>query len=223
MAEEAQGSLTLDQELEALKTPPAADTPSLSPETTPPVEPPVGETPAPEAKPLEEQLKEIPDETPPETPKLTDSQQQILSTFETPEAAKEAQTNASYYQELNTALVSGNYDLVDQMFAPEAHEGYLNHIYEKHITEWVDRWIAEKEGSAPIHTGLKAMQNRIAQLEAERQREKQGQSSQQQQQRQVETNKAFSSHLESLFDKINFSAADRRWVASDITARIAQD
>ncbi len=228
MADEAPAQLTLDQELEALapakETPPAAVAiPAVSPDTDHPTgEPPAGES---EVKPLEEQLKEIPDETPPETPKLPEAQQKILDTFKTPEEAQEASRGNAIYKELDTALASGNYDLVDQLFAPEAHEGYLNHIYEKYVQsgEWVDRWIAEKEGTVPVHTGLKQMQNRIAQLEAERQREKQGQTTHQQQQRNAETNKAFSGHLESLFDKISFSEKDRRWVAADITNRIAQD
>ncbi len=230
MADESQGQLTLEQELEALapakETPPAATpvVPAPNPEQATPGEPPVGETP-PEVKPIEEQLKEIPDETPPETPKLTDTQQQILSTFETPEKAQEAKTHAGYFDQLNDALVSGDYATVDQMFAPEAHEGYLNHIYEKYVKsgEWVDRWIDEREGKAPVRPEIKQLQQQIAALQAERQREKQGQTSQQQQQRNTETNKAFTTHLESLFDKINFSAADRRYVAADITNRIAQD
>lgn len=225
MADEVQAELTLDQELEALKTPAAAvpPVPDSAPET-PSVVPPSGE-PAAEVNPLEEQLKAIPDETPVETPKLPEAQQKILDTFTTPEAAQQAQTEAGYFQELNSALVSGDYNRVDQMFAPEAHEGYLNHIYEKYVKsgDWVDRWIAEKEGTAPVHSGIKQLQAQISALQAERQREKQGQTSQQQSQRNAETNKAFSTHIESLFDKINFSAKDRRWVAADITNRIAQD
>ncbi len=230
MAEESQGELTLDQQLEALapakEAPPAASAvvPPPAAEQATPGEPPVGE-PADAVKPLEEQLKEIPDEPTPEPSKLTDTQQQILSTFETPEQAKQAQTEAGYFQELNSALVSGDYARVDQMFAPEAHEGYLNHIYEKYVKsgDWVDRWIAEKEGTAPVHSGIKQLQAQISALQAERQREKQGQTTHQQQQRNAETNKAFSNHLESLFDKISFSEKDRRWVAADITNRIAQD
>ncbi len=223
MAEETQGALTLDQELEALKAPAEAapSVPESAPET-PSAVPPAGE-PAAEVNPLEEQLKAIPDETPVETPKLPEAQQKILDTFTTPEQAQQAQTEAGYFQQLNAALVSGDYATVDQMFAPEAHEGYLNHIYEKHITEWVDRWIAEKEGTAPVHTGLKQMQNRIAQLEAERQKERQQGQTQQQQQRSAETNKAFTSYLDSLFDKINFSPADRKPVAALFTTAIAQD
>lgn len=225
---------SLEQELSTFLNPPAdKSAPSgdtATPEAASPSELPAPETkeeaPAAEPSDIDKKLAEIPDA--PEVKEeakspLTDIQQQILAAFPNPETATQVVTESGYFQQLNTALQNNDFETVEQMFAPEALEGFKEHFYQKYATEIVDRWIAEKEGTAPVQKGMSALERKIAQLEQRlAERDNAAVKETQQAQRQRLTSE-YNTHLNSVFDRFNFSPADRRYVAADITDQVSRD
>lgn len=231
--------VTLEQELESLRPAMPAPAPSdqaQAPATapTPPATPEALAPEAPKAEPtLEDKLKALDDGTPPtpETPKLSPAQEQILKIIPTPEVAQQMSEMVSGYQALSGALERHDFDTFERMVTgwnPAVWDSLLEHVYQKHLggnkeSEWVGRWIAEMEGNAPMHQGMTALQRQVAQLQAKLDQREQQETSQSQQARTRAIQADYNRHLESLFDKIEFSKDDRRWVANDIKARVEAD
>ncbi len=217
---------TTEQQLETLfKETPDETAIEVTPEAAAPTP---EAAPTPQPTDIEAKLNEIPDA--PEVkedakPTLTADQQQILAAFPTPEVAKQVQTESGYFQTLNTALAQGDYETVEQMFAPDALEGFKEHFYKKYVAsgELVDRWISEKEGNPQVSRAVTAQEQRIARLEAQLAERHQNETKQSQQQQQAQLQKSYNDHLTGVFDKFNFSAADRRYVAADVTAKVSAD
>lgn len=225
---------TLEQELaKVMETPHAEgnDEPKSvaatgAPETASSPEPPA--TPEVPSE-LDQKLAEIPDA--PEVkedeakPQLSETQQQILAAFPTPEAAKQVVVEAGYFQELNGALQKGDFDSVEQMFAPEALEGFMEHIYQKQVVKgnWVERWIQDKEGNPTVNSGLSRLEREIESLKAKLAEKDQTTSQEAQKAQRTQLQKAYHDHLASVYDRIGFSPEDRRWVTADITSAISAD
>lgn len=232
------GEQTLDQQLEAILS---SDAPASAsgkgttpkPDTKPPVAtspPAADQTPAGEADPLEEALKAIEDEKPEEkqVPAISDEQQQILRAI--PDAATAANLYGvvQNYSNFTNAFESGEYAKVQGMFEawnPAAFDGFLEHIYAEKVAsgEWVDRFIAEQEGTGKQHQGMKTLERKIQNLESQLNQRTQGTQQAQKQTQEQQSFAAYNTHVNALFDQIKFSAADRRWVANDLNARIVSD
>lgn len=238
MAEEtAVAEQTLEQELTtflnpqdgtATEKPAEVLTQPPSPETKPSesAEKPPEEGKAPESD-IEAKLKEIPDapEVKEEKPALTAEQQEIFKAIPTPEAAKQAITEAGYFRDLSNAVVNGDFETVLGAFAEESRQGFEEYLYQKYVAQgdWIDRWIAEKDGTAPVVKGLSGLEQKIARLEA-RLAEKESTNTQEAQKAQAtQLQGKYSAYLEGMFDRFSFSPADRRYVAADITTHISQN
>lgn len=221
---------TIEQELaKVMETPPSEgkDEPKSEAATGTPESASAPEPPAPPSE-LEQKLAEIPDT--PEVkeepkPQLSETQQQILAAFPTPEAAKQVVVESGYFQELNGALQKGDFESVEQMFAPEALEGLMEHIYQKHVVngKWVDRWIQDKEGNPTVNNGLSRLEREIASLKAQLAQKDQAASQETTKAQRANLQKSYHDHLNTVYEKINFSPEDRRWVTADITAAISAD
>ncbi len=226
---------TLDAQLEALLNPDAPASADGKDTTSKPATKP-GEvaSPPPAATTedlLEEALKGIDEEKPedePAKPALSDEQAAIIAAVPSAEIATQLYAVAENYNNFTSAFESGNYDAVQAMFEnwnPSAFEGFLDHIYAKRVAsgEWVDRFIAEQEGKGKEHQGMKAIQKEIASLKAQLNQKEQGNQSQQAEQAQKQSYEAYTKHINGLFDQINFSAADRKWVTADLNERVRSD
>lgn len=229
---------TMDSQLEALKesikpsaaaTPPATPAPATVTAPTETTEPAVPPTPAttPAVDPLDAKLATITDETvaEPKAPSLTEDQQQVLSIVPNVRALSQLNQQAQSYQQLDNVLANRDFAALEQMMAPEVLSDFKEYLYKKHVlsNEWVDRWVKDKEGNPAINTELTAQQRQIQALQArlDAQESQKHQQSQQATRQQIET--AYRGHIKGLFDRIEFSEADRRWVAADIDQRVGRD
>lgn len=234
--------LTLDQELDALFKPAAEPSPTPQsaepaaaaqasatepPAETPPVEPPAEETPTPPpaAETLEAKLDKI-EETPTAqqaAPALTPEQQQILASVPTPQLAQSLVETAQRYQALDNAIANREFDAVEQMFAPDALDALKEHFYQKYVLggELIDRWIADKEGNPTVHRGIQSLQQEVQQLKTQLADQQRGRQTQAQQEAMARVTQNYVSHLDSLFEQIEFSKADRPWVMNAINAQVS--
>lgn len=212
---------TLEQQLEALKTETTPAAEATPPEGTPPAEatPPAEPT-------IEDKLKEI-DEAPTETkPTLSNEQQQILNVIPNVQTAQQLATLANGYTNFTQTFERGQFGEtlnMLQQWNPQATDAFMEHIYQTKITEWVDRWIADKEGNPTVHKGMQSLEAKISQLQSQLNQRNQQETEQQRQTRQAQIGQQYQSHLKGLFDKINFSEHDRRWVTADINSRVGAD
>lgn len=241
------GEQTLDQQLEALFAEPKSPAPAGEPgdgATPKPGQQPAAVASPPPAKkegeqqppaegevdPLLKALEEIKEEKveEPAKPQLSDDQQKVLEAVPTVERAAELYATAQNYANFTGALEGGDFGKVEgmlQAWNPQVLEGWLEHVYAQKVAsgEWVDRFIAEQEGRGSQYKGDVQLRNRVAQLETQlkekAQTSQQSQLTQQQQQAFVNYN----THVNDLLEKINFNKADRRWVVSDLNARVAAD
>ena len=243
MTEATPTQLTLDEELAALVAEPekkpaepaaTAVTPPVTPETPlgTPATPPAAA--APEEKPpvvptLEEKLKAI-DEPPaaPAVPVLTEEQRGVLAVIPDPQTAARVTELANGYHHFTSTFASGNFDAATQMLEqwnPAAWSAFEEHIYQKKVAsgEWVDRWVSEKEGGTHVSQGMRALQQEIANLKAKFTEQEAGRQRETATAREAANARALVTHLTGLFNQIEFSPADRRWVASDIYSRIGND
>lgn len=235
MAEET-AELTFDQQLEALR--PKEVVPDAKAEAptdvliTPALE--LGEKPA-EAKPaeetLEQKLEKITAETEPkpaEEPKLSPEQQQILQAVPNVQTAQQLTQVAANYQNFTGAFERGDFEGVESMIEgwnKNASDGLKEHFYQKYVAsgEWVDRWIADKEnpGSKAVTHEIKTLRQQLDELKSTHAQRTQQETTQREQQENAAVSQRYQAHLTGLFDQIEFSAADRRWVMADINAKVA--
>lgn len=227
-------TLTLEQELEQFKTantpaPPESPAVPATPAATETPAPPTPETTAAPETPveptLEDKLKAIED-APAEPPKpvLTDAQQQVLAIVPTVESLNELRTAANQLGQLSDKLSRRDFAGFESMLDTAALTDFHEYVYQKFVapkdSEWVARWIAEHEGRGGNRSEIKRLETEIANL---RQAHEQRQTSEQQREQAAATQRiqqSYNSHLTSLFDKIEFSKDDRRYVAADIKMRV---
>lgn len=235
MAETVTASIeqTLDQELEGLKTslkskemPPAAPPNGAPAEqgsaplvTSPAAEPALAEDP------LEAKLKEITEPEVQAAPKFTAEQEQILRTFPDVQTAQQISSLATGFQNFSAAFEGGKFDSVEQMFEnwnKDAYDAFTEYLYNKHVANgsWVDRWISEKEGNPAATQGVRRLEQQISALRSQLEGQNQARATQAQTEANNRVQAAYDGHINSLFDKIEFSPADRRWVMADINNRV---
>lgn len=170
-------------------------------------------------------------ETPKEEPQLSEEQQKIFEAVPDLKTAETLYAVAEGYQNFTDALAQGKFENVEKMIeahSPQAHEGLMEHIYQTKMTEWIDRWIAEKEAekdgkSAPMVKGMTALQRQVKALETKLAERDTNNRQAEDSARQDGIVRAYVSHIDSLFDKIEFSPADRPWITSEIHNRVAAD
>lgn len=197
--------------------------------------------PEPEAKteeddPLLKALDEIEDGEPKDgekkpdegKPALSDEQQQILRVIPDAQTAAGLYNVATNYSNFTGALEAGDYDGVLgmlQAWNPSTVDGLLEHIYTKYAAtgEWVDRFIAEQEGKGTEHKGMKNLEKQVAELRSKLEQKQVVNTEAQQQDRVQKAFVAYNDHIHSLFEKVNFNKADRKWVVADLNARVAAD
>lgn len=234
MAEEiASTEPTTDEQLEALlsTSKPAAPAVVASKPGDPPPEVVASPSKEGEENPLLKALDEISDgeeETPAPEGKgaLTADQQEILKVIPDIQTASNLYGVVENYNNFTQALQAGKFDDVEEMLSSwdkNVIDGWLEHIYEKKVAsgEWVDRFIAEKEGRGPENKGLTKLQNEMKELREQLAEKKNVNTKAEQEQA---TNQAFvnyNKYINSLFDQMDFSKADRRWVAVDLNSQVA--
>ena len=214
---------------EETATPPegaAEDTPPEVAVSPPPVE--SSEEKPPEVAPeptLEEKLAKIEEPVVPkaEAPQLAPDQQKILAAIPTIQVAQEMATAAESYRQLDTAIASGDFDKVEQMFAPQALESLKEHLYQKNIAQWIERWVSEKEGNPVVNQGIKNLERQIADLRGQREAEDRQRQQSAHQQKIAEVGRQYDTHIKQLFDMIEFAEGDRRWVRAAIDKLVGED
>jgi hypothetical protein len=177
---------------------------------------------------LLEKIEEKPAEAPQEA-KLSPEQEQVLKLVPDPQTAQQLAQVADGYFTFTEAFNKGNFAAVEQMFEtwnPAAFDGFLDYIYEKKVAsnEWVDRWVQQKEGKGnpQLDKGMQNLQRQIQSLQNQLANRNQTETTQATQAEQNRIVTAYVGHLDSLFDQINFSKSDRKWVEADIHNRLSQ-
>ena len=177
-----------------------------------------------------------PESTPPEPtpPAETAFDVKALDAIEEPKAEEPAKSTdfekvltevaplVEGYQTFTQAFEGGDFEGVEQMleqFAPEAHKAFMSHLYAKYIDKWTDRWVEEKEGKRdPRVSVLHGEVEKLKQALADRTRREQSSETRAQL---AQTARNYNTYLEGLFNRVNFSKADRRWVGAEINNQIA--
>lgn len=223
---------TLDQQLEALLKPETKPSGEGTPPKPDAAAQPVASPAAPITEdPLETSLKDIPEEPKEDAeakPALSTEQQSILAAIPSAEVATQLYATVENYSNFTSAFEARKFEQVVGMFEAwdkDAFDDFLNHVYTTKVAsgEWVDRFIAEQEGGGKQHQGMRAMERKIAQMRAELDQKNQGQQQTVQQQHEQQAFVDYTKHVETLFEKIKFSASDRRWVVADLNARVGSN
>lgn len=174
-------------------------------------------------------IEEDKEAKPDEKPAVSEEQQEILKVIPTAQAAVELYNVAQNYQNFTGALEKGKFGDVEAMLSswnPDVMDGWMEHIYQKFVggenPEWVDRFIAEKEGRGPdkavtkLQKELNALKDQLT--------EKKAVTTQNTEQQRVQASfQEYNRHIDGLFEKINFNKTDRKWVTADLNQRIAAD
>lgn len=245
MAEETgTGEQSLEQQLEAMISgspadagKPAAGAPPKAGEQQAAASPPAAQDPP--ADPLEaalDALEEKPAEKPgeqkpaekPAEPQLSSEQQTILKHIPDVQTAVHLHQTAQNYDAFTSTFESGNYDNVVKMFEtwnPKAFEGFLEHIYEKNIDEWTDRWVEEKEGRGTTNKELRELKQTVRQLQAKQnapaaRAPQQDNSNVEAAQRSF---KAYDTFVDGLFTQIKFNETDRPYVKAALGEAVVKD
>lgn len=186
---------------------------------------------APTEDPIEKALADIKDEEPKKedaAPKLTDEQQAVLRAIPTPQEARNLFQVVENYQNFVTTFESGDFENVETMFQnwnPTAYENFIEHIYQQYMVngDWAERFIAEAEGRGSDRKQYKELQKQIKDLEAKQKQKEAGEAQRTQAAENARIAQAYENYVNGLFDTINFSKADRKWVFSDLNARVGAD
>jgi len=237
MAEE---TLTVDAQLnELFGTPetPAAKAEGAETPKGDPAKPVPAASPAPveakpeEADPLLKALEEIEEEQPAapkeDKPVLSPDQQAVLEAIPNIEVATNLYQAVQNYDNFTGALSSGKFTDVEAMLTkwnPDVLDGWQEHIYQKFVASgaWVDRFIAEAEGKGPTKEFTK-LQKEVNSLKEALTAKTTTSKAEQEAAATQAAFQGYNKHVNDLFEKINFNAADRRWVTADLNQRIAAD
>lgn len=234
MAEET-ATLTMEQELDALLNPAAPKAPEPDKGATPEAgtEPPPsasGEG-APPEDPLLKALDEIKEDEPAkEEPKsaLTSEQQQVLTAIPDAKTAEYLLNVHNAQVNFQNTLESGDFAKTEAMFkdfSPSAYDKLLEGVYEKYVAsgEWVDRFIAEKEGRGQEHSALKSVQKELNDLKNQLNEKKTVSSADAAKEADRKAFAGYGEYITKLFDQINFNPADREYVTAKLNATLATD
>lgn len=224
-----------------------------TPETSTPVEPakPSTETakPAAEVKPgeaapatpetpaadealtrLDEIIKgQEPAAAPPEQkagPVLTPEAQQLQYWQQNPEFAQVAVTATTRYLQLEQAASNGDVPGVLSQFAPQFNNALLEHIYQQHKTQIVERFIAEAEGrpAATADPRVAKLEHELAQIRGSLTERQQRETQAFQQQSSQQLMQAFDQNWSKLFDAVKVTdPIDRDLLEGAVMRRIAKD
>lgn len=156
---------------------------------------------------------------------LTPEQEQILKIVPSAQVAEQVAQTAANYNNFTATFERGDYQAVEAMFEawnPAAFEGFLEHVYNRKVAsgEWVDRWIADKEGNPTTNKAVTRLEQQIKSLQTQLQGRTNQEQQTQQQQAAQKVFADYNAHVEKLFETIKFAAADRRWVKTDLDARV---
>lgn len=226
----------VDQQLEALLNPkPAAPAAAPDKGATPEAgktpaqvaSPAPGETPAedPLLKALDAIEEEKP-EDPPVAPKLSTEQEQILRAVPDVNTVTRLYQTVENYTNFAGAFESGKFEEVEGMFKhamPTQFDSFLDHIYEKNIEAWVDRFIAEQEGRGTEHKGVKVLEQKLAKLQAQIDQAGKPDLEAEAVRRQQQSFTQYNTHVESLFEGLNFAKKDRKYVKATLDAAVVAD
>jgi hypothetical protein len=248
MADETQGTeQSIDDQLEALlgggketKEPGSPESESGSGAPPKPDEKPVSDTsPKPADKPAEEdplaKLDAIEEEGKAEAKAddkpagVSEEQALILRAIPTGADAMALYETQKSYDAIVSTFESGNFEQVEAMFKawnPAVFERFLEDVYQKKVAtgEWVDRYVGEADPEkAETFKRQSALEKKVEALQRQLEQENQRKQQNQQQSTEKQSFQAYNDHVHSLFDQINFSKADRRWVMSELNAKVAGD
>lgn len=224
---------TFEQDLTSLMNPETAAKPDKAAEEHPPETSPapvesseVAETEPPAEPTIEDKLSKIeePETKKEETPQLNPEQQKILSLIPNAQIAEQVQGLAQGYQNFTNMFIRGDFQNVEaelEAWNPEASEAFKEHLYQKNIETWVERWIQEKEGKAD--PAVKNLERQVQALRDEREREERTRAQQAHQARVAEIGKQYDSHIKNLFDLIEMAEPDRRWIRAAIDKLVGED
>src|SRR5438093_374400 len=192
-------------------------------------EEPTGEGDASSPSPILKALDAITDDTKPEEKpsELTSEQKEILEAVPSKERVEQLYTVAEGYKNFTGAFESGKFDQVEAMFQdwnPKAWEGLLEHVYAKKVAsgEWVDRYVSEADKD-PAKQSQRRMQQQINELQSQLKQRSSQEENNASSERQNRIVRSYVDHIDGLFDKIEFSKADRRYVAADINNLVSSN
>lgn len=234
---------TMEQELDVLlgtetkskSAAPAVD--AGKPSGEPGKQPGVDASPLPVAKPEGEEdpllkaldeIEEEKEETPAETPGLSTDQKSVLEAIPDIQTATNLFNVVQNYQTFTGALEGGKFEDVESMLEawnPAVLDNWLEHVYQKMVAadgKWVERFIKEQEGQ-PENKEFKSLKKEVDALKAQLTDKQVRTQKDEEASRQTTTYQNYNKHIEALFDKVNFSKADRKWVTADLHSRVSGD
>jgi hypothetical protein len=242
MADETQGTeVSVDDQLEALlggketkdsgAKPDASgkpgEQPAVADASQPPAETPTEDDPLKKLDAIEEDGKETPKEEAKSA--MTEEQALILRAIPTGADAMALYETQKSYDVVVATFETGNLEQVEAMFKawnPAVFERFMEDIYQKKVAsgEWVDRYVGEADPEkAETFKRQSVLEKKVEALQRQLEQENQRKQQQAAQGGEQQAFKAYNDHVHALFDQINFSKADRRWVVSELNAKVAGD
>lgn len=197
----------------------------------PPVASPEGSNKPAEADPLLAALEAIEEESvPDETPAgdksgITADQKAVLDAIPSIEVATKIYEVAQNYSNFTDALAKGRFTDVESMLEqwnPEVLDNWYEHIYQKKIAsgEWLDRYLDETAGKGKSKDLVK-LEREVKTLKQSLDTKNETETKTTAEQSRQQNLTKFQTHVEGLFDQLNFSKPDRRWIIADLKIQIA--
>lgn len=217
-----------DKALEALEKDllgdpkPATEAPKVE---TPPAGAPKAE------KTLDEIIDGIEEPKPEEKPaaaQLSPEQKQVLEVFPDAQHATQALNIANGYIAFTNTIANGDFQNTEAMLEkwnPEATTGLREYFFEKYVRngDWVDRWVAEKEGRGEENKDVRTLKTQVNKLEKQLETKKTEEASQAQNAQFQQTVQGFVGHVEALFKQIGADDTDKQIMWPLINAQVGSN
>jgi len=186
---------------------------------------------APKEKTIDDLLGEIEEPKPADKPaevQLSPDQKQILDTFQNPQEAAQALSLANSYMNFTGTMAKGDFASTEKMLEswnPEVAEGLKEYYYDKYVRngDFVDRWIAEKEGRGEENKDVRALKGEVNKLKTQLESRKAEETNQQQTAQFQQTVQGFVAHVDSLLAKVGADDTDKQIIWSMVNAKVSAD
>ncbi len=139
--------------------------------------------------------------------------------------ATQALNIANGYIAFTNTIANGDFQNTEAMLEkwnPEATTGLREYFFEKYVRngDWVDRWVAEKEGRGEENKDVRTLKTQVNKLEKQLETKKTEEASQAQNAQFQQTVQGFVGHVEALFKQIGADDTDKQIMWPLINAQV---